>query len=435
MAQFNKNTHLYLDQAKTLFEVVMVADQYGNLIGPANPSGMAVDAFGRSRQSQPLTLFDSFNRYQINGGFVSANAANASISYDTNTSTVSLNVSNTAGSYAYRETTKVFAYQPGKSLQIINTFVMDSPQTGLTQRVGYFGANNGIFLEQANSSVRFVKRSYTTGSVVDTPAEQADWNLDKLDGTGPSLLTLDLTKPQIFFTDIEWLGVGSVRCGFVIEGQLIHCHSFHHANEANSTGTYMTTACLPVRYEIFNTANTANSSNLDQICTSVISEGGYELRGRPRSAGQTNANTLYDLTSAGTFYPVVALRLKSDRLDGIAIPKNINVLGVGNNTRLHWKVMQGVTVSGGAWISAGSDSNVEYNANAASMTGGTTLVQGFVGVNNQSGATATLDGGNTFKYQLERNSFTSTPTVFVLAATGSSNGDDVLGAIDWEEVT
>jgi hypothetical protein len=435
MAQFNKNTHLYLDQAKTLFEVVMVADQYGNMIGPANPTGMAVDAFGRARSSEPMTLFDSFNRYQINGGFVSSNAANASISYDANTSIVTLNIANTAGSYAYRETTKVFAYQPGKSLQILNTFVMNSPQTGLTQRVGYFGANNGIFLEQANSTISFVKRSYTTGSVVDTPVNQADWNLDKLDGTGPSLLTLDLTKPQIFFTDVEWLGVGSVRCGFVINGQLIHCHSFHHANQANATGTYMTTACLPVRYEIFNTANTANSSTLDQICTSVISEGGYELRGRPRTASQPNANTLYDLPSAGVYYPALAIRLKADRLDALVIPKNINVLGVGNNTRIHWKVQFGATISGGTWISAGSDSAVEYNANATSMTSGTALVQGFLGVNNQSGATATLDGGNTFKYQLERNSFTSTPTTFVIACTGAANGDDVLTSIDWEEIT
>ena len=358
MAQFNKNTHLYLDQAKTLFEVVMMADQYGNLVGPANPSGMAVDAFGRARFSQPTTLFDSFNRYQINGGFISANAANASVSFNANTSTVSLNITNTAGSYAYRETTKVFAYQPGKSLQILNTFVMDPAQTGLTQRVGYFGANNGIFLQQANNTISFVKRSYVTGSVVDTPVNQADWNIDKLDGTGPSLLTLDLTKPQILFTDIEWLGVGSVRCGFVINSQFIHCHSFHHANLSTANGAYMTTASLPIRYEIFNTTNTANTSSLDQICSTVISEGGYELRGRPRSIANTE---LANLATAGTFYNLMSIRLKSDRLDAIVVPKNISVFGKGNNTRIHWRIIQGGTITGGTWTSAGSDSAVEYN--------------------------------------------------------------------------
>lgn len=430
MAQFNKNTHLYLDQAKTLFEVVMMADQYGNLVGPANPSGMAVDAFSRARFSQPTTLFDSFNRYQINGGFVSANAANASVSFNANTSTVSLNIANTAGSYAYRETSKVFAYQPGKSLQILNTFVMDPAQTGLTQRVGYFGANNGIFLQQANSTVSFIKRSYVTGSVVDTPVNQADWNIDKLDGTGPSLLTLDLTKPQIFFSDIEWLGVGSVRCGFVINGQLIHCHSFHHANLSTANGAYMTTACLPIRYEIFNTANTANTSSLDQICSTVISEGGYELRGRPRSIANTE---LADLTTAGTFYNLMSIRLKSDRLDAIVVPKNISVFGKGNNTRIHWRIVEGGTITGGTWTSAGSDSAVEYN-NTGTLSSGTTLVEGYIGVDAQSSQTASLDQG-LFKFQLERNSFTSTPTIFTLAATGGAAGDDALGAITWEEVT
>lgn len=430
MAQFNKNTHLYLDQAKTLFEVVMMADQYGNLVGPANPSGMAVDAFGRARFSQPTTLFDSFNRYQINGGFVSANAANASISFNANTSTVSLNIANTAGSYAYRETSKVFAYQPGKSLQILNTFVMDPAQTGLTQRVGYFGANNGIFLQQANNTVSFVKRSYVTGSVVDTPVNQENWNIDKLDGTGPSLLTLDLTKPQILFTDIEWLGVGSVRCGFVINSQLIHCHSFHHANLPTANGAYMTTASLPIRYEIFNTANTANTSSLDQICSTVISEGGYELRGRPRSVANTE---LADLATAGTFYNLMSIRLKSDRLDAIVVPKNISVFGKGNNTRIHWRIVQGGTITGGTWTSAGNDSAVEYN-NTGTLSSGTTLVEGYIGVDAQSSQTASLDQG-LFKFQLERNSFTSTPTIFTLAATGGAAGDDALGAITWEEVT
>ncbi len=432
MAQFNKNTHLYLDQAKTLFEVVMLSDQYGNLVGPANPSGVAVDAFGRARVSQPVTLFDSFNRYQQNGGFSTSNTVTANTQYDANSSTVLLNVDTTSGAKVIHETKRVFAYQPGKSLQILNTFVMNPPKAGLRQRVGYFGANNGIYLEQSNNTISFVLRSRSTGATIDTPVNQADWNYDPLDGTGPSLKTLDLTKSQIFWTDIEWLGVGSVRCGFVIDGQLIHCHSFHHANILDRT--YMTTACLPVRYEIENTIATANTSTLKRICTSVISEGGYELRGRPRSAGSASANTLYDLPTLGTFYPVMSIRLKSDRQDAIAIPKNFNILGVGNNTRIHYKLVQDATVSGGLWISAGSDSSVEYNANATSYTGGTVVTQGFLGITNQSTASASLDSDK-FKLQLERDGLTGTSATFTILAAGAANGDDVLSAIDWEEVT
>ena len=430
MAQFNKNTHDYLNNGRSLFEVVMMADQYGNLVGPANPSGVAVDAFGRARMSNPVTLFDSFNRYQMHEDFVTANTATGSTQYNSNTSEISLIVDNTNGAYVKRETTKVFAYQPGKSLQILTTFVFNQPKPGLRQRVGYFNDNNGIFLEQSESTISFVVRSNGTGTPSDTNrAIQSNWNIDPLDGTGPSLKTLDLTKAQIFWTDIEWLGVGSVRCGFVIDGQLIHCHTFHHANI--TTGTYMTTACLPVRYEIENiSATSGGSSTLKQICSSVISEGGYDLRGRPRSVANT---VLTDLATSGTFYNLMSIRLKSDRLDAIVVPKNITVFGKGSNTRIHWKMIEGSTITGGAWVSAGSDSAVEYNS-TGTLSGGTTLVEGFIGVDNQSSETASLDSG-LFKFQLRRNGFTNAPVIFTLAGTGGANGDDAIGGIVWEEIT
>lgn len=431
MAQFRKDTYNYLGDNKTLFEVVMIADQYGNLVGPSNPSGMAVDAFGRARSAQPFTLFDSFNRYQINGGFVTSNSATGgSTTYDANKSTVSLVVDSTSASKVTRETTKVFAYQPGKSLQVLATFVMNQSKAGLRQRVGYFNDQNGIFVEQANTATRFVIRSNITGTPDDTVVEQASWNIDPLDGNGPSKLTLDMAKAQILFCDIEWLGVGSVRCGFVINGRLIHCHTFHHANI--ETDVYMTTACLPVRYEIENTAATSSSSTLKQICSSVISEGGYELRGKPLSIGSTE---LYDLATANTYYPVQSIRLRSDRLDAIVVPKNVSLLGVGNNTRLHWKIVSNATITGGVWANVSSVSAVEYNTNtSATMTGGSTFVEGYVGINNQSGETITLDSG-LFKFQLERNGLTNAATTFTLAVSGAANGDDALGAIMWEEIT
>lgn len=410
----------------------MLADQYGNRVGPSNPTGMAVDAFGRARGSQPVTLGDYFNRYQINSGFCSSNNAGSRFDYHANTSSVRMFVKTGSGQKVVRETTRVFAYQPGKSLQLFNTFVMNPAKTGLRQRVGYFNDENGIFVEKANSAIRFAIRSNTTGTVTDNYAEKANWNYDKLDGTGPSGLTLDLDKAQIFFTDIEWLGVGSVRCGFVINGQLIHCHSFHHANI--NTDAYMTTAILPVRYEIENIGATATTSVLKQICTSVISEGGYELRGRNRTIG-TDITTTRDMPTKGVFYPVVAIRLKSNRLDAIVVPKNINLIGVGNSTRIKWRLYQDATIAGATWTSVGSDSAVEYNANnSATMSGGTVLNSGLLSITNQSAATVELPPG-LFRFQLERNGLTSTPTTFVLAAAGAVDSDDVVGTIDWDEIT
>ena len=432
MAQFRTDSHRYLNNGNTIFEVVMLADQYGNRVGPSNPTGMAVDAFGRARGSQPVTLADYFNRYQINEGFVSSNNAGSRVDYHANTSSVRMFVKTGSGQKVVRETTRVFAYQPGKSLQLFNTFVMNPAKTGLRQRVGYFNDENGVFVEKANSAIRFAIRSKITGTVTDNYAEKANWNYDRLDGTGPSGLTLDLDKAQIFFTDIEWLGVGSVRCGFVINGQLIHCHSFHHANI--DTDAYMTTAILPVRYEIENIGATASTSVMKQICTSVISEGGYELRGRNRTIG-TDITTTRDMPTKGVFYPIVAIRLKADRLDAIAVPKNINLIGVGNSTRIKWRLYQGATIAGATWVSVAADSAVEYNSNnSATMSGGTVLNSGLLSITNQSVSTTELPPG-LFKYQLERNGLTSTPTTFVLAAAGATDSDDAVGTIDWDEIT
>lgn len=433
MAQFRIDSHQYLPQEKTLFEVVMLADQYGNQVGPANPTGMAVDAFGRARVSMPLTLFDSSQRYQADSRFNLANSATgSSIVYDANASLQSLNITTTANSYVYRESSRVFAYQPGKSLQILNTFRMAPAQTGLRQRVGYFGSNDGIYLEQTGNTVNFVVRSSSSGSLQEERVSQSQWNLDTLDGTGPSKLTLDLTKTHIFWTDIEWLGVGSVRCGFVINGQLIHCHSFHHANLANTT--YMTTACLPVRSEIENIGSLASNATMNVICTSVMSEGGYELRGKNRTAG-TAPNSSYTLTTAGVLYPVVSIRLKSDRPDAIAVPKDIAILGLtGNGTRQAWYLIEDAAISGGTWTTTGTDSSVQYNITATSLSGGNILDQGYVYV-AQQGSGSISKNDDFFRLQLGRNTFANTNTTFTLAVAGAGAGDTCVGALNWMEIT
>lgn len=432
MAQYRKDTNLYLNQEKTLFEIVGLSDRI-------TPSGTMTDAFGRLRVSNPFTLFDSQNRYQINDKFDTSNTgtSNANTTYVLHQSAINLNVGTASNDSVKRETKKVFAYQPGKSLLIMNTFAMANAQNNLTQRVGYFGADNGIFLEKSNNDVYFVLRSNSRGTIEETRVAQADWNKDTFDGTANSFANsighggLDTTKTNIFWTDIEWLGVGDVRCGFVVDGLMVPAHIFH--NDNLRTEPYMTTACLPIRYEIFNTGTTENNSTLKQICSTVISEGGYELQGRSRTAGH-GANTGYDLASADTWYPIACIRLKSDRQDAIVIPKDIHIgASSASGSVIKYKIVVGANVSGGTWASTGTDSSVQYNINAASYTGGTDFVSGFVTVTNQASTPVTL-GDGVFKYQLERNSFNSTNSVFMIAAQTSKAGDDLFAAIDWEEV-
>ena len=299
MAQFNTSTGELLNNNKTLYEVVMTSGQAGpSTYVPAGNLNSGSDAFGRTRISQPLTLFDSSHRYADNDLWAEDTTGTASSTFNSNAGLVELDVGSASGDELIRETTKVFAYQPGKSLLIMNTFVFDAPKTNLRQRVGYFGTDNGIYLEQDGTDVNIVERSLVTGSVTETRIAQSNWNVDTMDGTGRSNLTLDLTKAQILWMDLEWLGLGSVRVGFVINGQFVCCHIFHHANLVDST--YITTASLPLRQEITNTGLTSGASQAKQVCATVISEGGYELRGRQHAVG-TPITAAYQMASAGTY--------------------------------------------------------------------------------------------------------------------------------------
>jgi len=431
MAQFNTSNNSYLGSNKTLFEVIQIADQYGDLVGAANPSGMAVDAFGRARVSQPTTLFDSFHRYNLNERWVSSNTANTDVTFDTNASTVSLNIDSQSGSKVIRETKRVFVYQPGKSLQILNTFVMNEPKQNLVQKVGYYNDENGIFFQQSSNTATFVLRSNASGSVINSVATQDNWSIDTLDGTGPSKITLDLTKAQISFFDIEWLGDGSVRCGFVINGQFIHCHTFNHSNIVDSV--YMTTAMLPLRYEIENLAATTSSSTLKQICSAVISEGGYEPRGEPKSFG-LNLNQQRQLGTLATDFPVISLRLNPDFIDDAVIIRDLSILAI-SSASYKVSLVRDATITGEVWANVSSVSSVQYNSNnSATMTGGTIVFSDYFASTNQGTGKINV-GPDLFKYQLERNGLTNTPLTFTLAVQASSNSANVVASIDWEEVS
>jgi hypothetical protein len=202
--------------------------------------------------------------------------------------------------------------------------------------------------------------------------------------------------------DIEWLGVGSVRVGFVIDGKFIVCHTFHHAN--NIATTYITTASLPLRYEIENIGATTGASTLKQICSTVISEGGYEMRGSQQAVG-TLILAKKTLTTEGVYYPLVSLRLKSDRLESISVLSAASLIPVDNGN-YNWRILANSTTSGGTWVSAATNSSVEYNISGTAVSGGKILAQGFLASTTQAKSSIELLKEDLFRFQLEKNNFT-----------------------------
>ena len=395
----------------------------------------AKDSFERLRVSEPFTLFDSSHRYRDNGLWSTGATGGATAGFNANGGFMMLSVGTVAGSQLIRETERVFPYQPGKSLLNINTFTMNPAKSGLRQRVGYFGASNGLFVELEGATLSFVKRSSSSGSVIETKVTQGNWNIDPLDGNGPSGISLDISKSQIWWTDIEWLGAGTNRLGFIIDGNIIHCHSFQHAN--GITGTYFTTATLPIRYEITNTTAQAAGSTMFQICSTVLSEGGYQLNGTQQSIS-TPFGSEYNLPVADTYYPAAAIRLKNTALDACVIFSALSIIPQSSGENYNYRILNGsvVGVSGGSWVSAGDNSSVEYNLTGTAITGtGKVLASGYFSSKSNIGGVINLDKSQILNTQLSRNNLTNTPHQLILAITASQNNSKVFASVDWEEIS
>ena len=398
-------------------------------------SGATADAFGRLRVSQPYTLFDAQARYFDHGLFASNTAGTANVVYVQNQSSFQLNVGTASGDSVLRETLKPFPYQPGKSQLTLNSFCFNTPKTNLRQRVGLFDANDGVYFENDGTYNYFVIRSGSTG--VEERVRQDSWNVNTLNplySPNPSGITLYPARTQIMFTDVEWLGVGTVRAGFVIDGAYIICHSFNHANQTGNTKVYMTTATLPLRYEITNTGVTSSASMMTQVCSTVITEGGFQLSGsgNPRAASHL-LGTPVRLPNDQSYKPVLSIRLKSDRLNSVVIPINYSLVPVSQSI-FQYRIYKRATTSGGAWVSSAADSSVEYNLAPTALVTGDIAEQTFLNSTNQSSSAPTQESF-TFEYQLEREPFTGVAYEYTIMAATIGTNQDVYASIEWQEIT
>jgi hypothetical protein len=328
-----------------------------------------LDAFYRLRVSNPETIFDSKQLYDkqpliwdevLTGG--------ATSNYNTNQASTTLRVRGNVAESATRQTFRWFNYQPGKSTLVNLTGVLGFPEAAYTSRVGQFNDDNGFYFDMRSDGPGVVIRSKTTGSVVDNRVSQANWNIDKMDGSGKSGITLDFTKTQIFFFDYEWLGVGSVKFGFFVNGIPYYVHQFNHANFLDVV--YTSTPNLPLRYEISSDGTGAGAKDLVHICSTVIVEGGRNSTGILRGLNRAD-NTLTTNNNAD-IYPLIGIRLKSTNLGAFVNPIDFTIL-CNSTSEYAWYLIVEPTEVGAAltWNTlAGSSVEYCYPTNATTVTGG-----------------------------------------------------------------
>lgn len=364
------------------FETAIAADYRGQIMRRGIDSG-EVDAFARKRVSQPYTLFDSTLRYDKRSDtWNEAIAGSATSVHDINQSSIDMTVTTASGDSVMRRTRRRFPYQPGKSLLSIQSFAGATPANGIIQEVGLFDDNNGIMLRASGTTLQFVVRGKYSGSVTENVVNQDQWNMD-------TASWLDFSNANIFTTDLEWLGAGRVRCGFILDGEYYYCHEFLHAN--NISSVYMTSAVLPQTYRIANYSESAGGT-MKQICSTIASEGGFQ----PYGEVYTISPALGSIPNTSGERIVAGIRMASGRTDNVIIPVKVDLV-TEDSTTIEWKLRRNPTTSGVTWAaSANGRGNVETTVAGSIVSGGTVVNAGIyysagsVEINVQDGLSLSL---------------------------------------------
>ena len=408
-----------------------------NISSPAN-----VDAFGRLRISEEFTLADYTHTYgDLNEFLFKTSGTDSTVITNSQQAKATLRVDSGINHFVKHQSRMYHNYQPGKSQVTLQSFNFLGSASGTNKRIGLFDDYNGIFFQLSGDGTKqIVLRSNVSGSVEDNIISQSSWNIDKLDGSTGSTFNLDTTKTQLFYADYQWLGVGRVRAGFVHDGKTIIAHEFYHTN--NLANVYWKNPNLPVRCELNNYANTTGYVYSDQICSTVLSEGGYKEAGIDFAITGTKLS-LATNTSAGIF----ALRLKT----GYNGELNRTILRLGQTSILSTKLSsyeiyrlpETGSVVGGTWI-APYNSAAEYNTtfSSYSLSSGESFAAGFLsagggGLGNSSPVASNIsESSASKKTYLSQNIDSNNSNVFLIQVKNfdSSQSSDNYFAIQWREI-
>jgi hypothetical protein len=408
-----------------------------NFLNNDTESDHSVDSFGKLRVTQPYTLLDiKFPSESIGSGtsqylsdyltISNKSSGSAIATYQNSKCVMSVSTNN---DYYINQSRKYCIYQPGKSLLFLASGVINAGSNASTvsTKIGFFDSDNGLYFEYSNNILNVVLRN--NGS--NTSYTQSNWNIDKMNGYGISGLNLNLTKTQLFVIDFEWLGVGKIRFGFYGNGKINYCHEI--ANINTLTSPYMTSPNLPIRFEI---SSTGGSGSLVQICSTVISEGGYNPIGMPFSA----SNGINSIAISNVETPLLAIKGITTYYHQNIIPTEISILDTQNNTLILYRIrlFRSPATDPGTftWTNVNNNSLIRYanGPTGVTLTSSIIVSQGYVYGGKGNILSTNLSDIFSNIFQITSDIDNNSDIIMITAQAFGSATPNVVAAICWQEI-
>ena len=393
-------------------------------------SNTSITSKGRLRTSQPETIFFNTFQYGVETDVWDTSVASGgTATHDPAISGVDMAVTSAAGSQVIRQTQDVMRYIPGRSANLAFAVRYETPVAGVRRRIGLFNGIDGFYFEDNGGDYACVIINSDGGTPTINRVSRANWNGDKLDGTGPSGVVADPTAQQLISMDYEWYGAGQVIFQYVINGQTIIIHTFNNGNILQSP--WCKTPFLPVRMELTNVTGAAGTHHIYQGSNSLTSEGSTNYYG----VGESHLTPLAGITmaSANTFYPILSIRLKSTFLQGIVLPTFFQAAST-DNTNIFYKFVKNATLTQGTWTDMpDSDAFTQYldspDTGTTALTGGSILDTGMIinGIGNK------IELNKDTVYQIGRSSLGTVSDTLTLAIAASGTNKAAIASMTWIE--
>lgn len=408
----DKNTNTII---ATVVSVIDVFNNTTNIVGFDNPThGLDIDNTGSAniRFQEGLPQLDAFGKLRVSGAtllgeyifssgilptqFASTLRNGGTVSWDQNTRALVLTNTTANDSHTSHTSHTYHHYFPGSSQLFVGTVAVgDSGKMGLMREWGMFDDKNGFYFMQDDGVMGVGIRSNTSGSVVNIFIPKADWNKDTADGLGPSGMDLDVTKDNIYWIDVQWLGAGRVRFGTYYNGQRVVLHEFYHGNNYSVPVTAM--GSLPVCVHQMNMTSTASVSELRAWCLAVWTESNLDVRTTASSSLHSFSKTV---TTNDTYNYMGTLAPKENLPNGqpnrsLYWPTEIEASGwdtvTGDPAIFELEIYAEPIISGLTWQPISGSNTVEYDTAGTFIASGIPVSKRFIQGRDAFDATGTFN--------------------------------------------